>query len=60
MVPVNLFHSYKSNPMSCAGINYRMLLNAKDDLTMEGLSVWNEICKLNDIINVIIVYWALS
>ncbi len=31
----------KSNPMSCAGNNYRMLLNAKSELTIEGLSVWN-------------------
>ncbi len=38
----------KTNPMSCAGNNYRMLLNAKNELTIEGLSVWNEICcKLN-------------
>ncbi len=44
----------KSNPMSCADNNYRMLLNAKNELTMEGLSVWNErICKLIDSINVI-------
>ncbi len=44
----------KSNPMSCAGNNYRMLLNAKHELTIEGLSVWNErCCKLNDSINVI-------
>ncbi len=44
----------KSNPMSCAGNNYRMLLNAKNYLTIEGLSVWNErCCKLNDSINVI-------
>ncbi len=44
----------KSNPMSCAGNNYRMLLNAKNELTIEGLSVWNEkCCKLNDSINVI-------
>ncbi len=44
----------KSNPMSCAGNNYRMLLNAKNELTIEGLSVWNERCsKLNDSINVI-------
>ncbi len=44
----------KSNPMSCAGNNYRMLLNVKNDLTIEGLSVWNErCCKLNDGINVI-------
>ncbi len=40
--------------MSCAGNNYRMLLNAKNELTVEGLSVWNErCCKLNDSINVI-------
>ncbi len=32
----------KSNPMSCAGNNYIMLLNAKNELTIEGLSVWNE------------------
>ncbi len=44
----------KSNSMSCAGNNYRMLLNAKNELTIKGLSVWNEICcKLNDSINVI-------
>ncbi len=44
----------KSNPMSCAGNNYRMLLNAKNEITIEGLSVWNErCCKLNDSINVI-------
>ncbi len=44
----------KSNPMCCAGINYRMLLNAKNVLTIKGLSVWNEsCCKLNDSINVI-------
>ncbi len=44
----------KSNPMSSAGNNYRMLLNAKNELTIEGLSVWNErCCKLNDSINVI-------
>ncbi len=31
-----------------------MLLNAKNELTIEGLSEWNEICwKLNDSINVI-------
>ncbi len=41
-------------PMSCAGNNYRMLLNAKNELTIEGLLVWSEICcKLNDSINVI-------
>ncbi len=34
----------KSNPMSCAGNNYRMLLNAQNELTIEGLSVWNERC----------------
>ncbi len=40
--------------MSCAGNNYRMLLNAKNGLTIKGLSVWNErCCKLNDSINVI-------
>ncbi len=39
----------KSNPMSCAGNNYRMLLNAKNELTIEGLSVWIErCCTLND------------
>ncbi len=39
----------KSNPMSCPGNNYRMLLNAKNELTIEGFSVWNErCCKLND------------
>ncbi len=44
----------KSNPMSCADDNYRMLLNAKNELTIEGLSVWNErCCKLNDSIIVI-------
>ncbi len=44
----------KSNPMSCAGNNYKMLLNAKNELTIERLSVWNErCCKLNDSINVI-------
>ncbi len=44
----------KSNPMPCAGNNLRMLLNAKDDLTIKGLSVWNErCCKLIDSINVI-------
>ncbi len=45
----------KSNPMSCGGNNYRMLLNAKNELTIEGLSVLNEkCCQLNDSINVII------
>ncbi len=45
---------YKSNPMSCAGNNYRMLLNAKNELTVKGLSVWNERCwKLNDSIKAI-------
>ncbi len=44
----------KSNPMSWADNNYRILLNAKNELTIEGLSVWYEICcKLNDSINVI-------
>ncbi len=44
----------KSNPMSFAGNNYRMLLNAKNEHTIEGLSVWNErYCKLNDSVNVI-------
>ncbi len=44
----------KSNPMSCAGNNYRMLLNATNELTIKGLSVWNErCCKKNDSINVI-------
>ncbi len=44
----------KFNPMSCAGNNYRMLFNAKNELTIEGLSVWNERwCKLNDSIIVI-------
>ncbi len=44
----------KFNPMSCAGNNYRMLLNAKNELTTEGVSVWNERCfKLNDSIIVI-------
>ncbi len=44
----------KYNPMSCASNNYRMLLNAKNELTIERLSVWNErCCKLNDSINVI-------
>ncbi len=44
----------KSNPMSCAGNNYRMLLNAKNELTIDGLSGWNErCCKLNDSIIVI-------
>ncbi len=44
----------KSNPVACAGNNYRMLSNAKNELTIEGLSVWNErCCKLNDSINVI-------
>ncbi len=44
----------KSNPMSCACNNYRVLLKAKNELIIEGLSVWNEICcKLNDSINVI-------
>ncbi len=45
----------KSNPMSCAGNNYRMLFkNVKNELTIEGLSVWNErCCLLNDNINVI-------
>ncbi len=43
-----------SNPMSCAGNNYRMMLNEKNQLTIEGLLVWNERwCKLNDSINVI-------
>ncbi len=36
------------------GNNYRMFLDAKHELTIEGLSVWNEICyKLNDSIKVI-------
>ncbi len=40
--------------MSCAGNNYRMLLNAKNELIIEGLSVWNErCCELNDSIYVI-------
>ncbi len=39
--------------MSCAGNNYRMLLNAKNELTIEELSVWNDRRKLNDSINVI-------
>ncbi len=44
----------KSNPMCCAGNNYRMLLNAKNELTIEGLSAWNEWrCKLYNSINVI-------
>ncbi len=35
--------------MSHAGNNYRMLQNDKNELTIEGLSVWNErCCKLND------------
>ncbi len=43
----------KSNPMSCTGNNYIILLTAKNELTIEGLSVWNEICcKMNDSINV--------
>ncbi len=34
--------------------NYRMLLNDKNELTVEGLSVWNEsCCKLNNSINII-------
>ncbi len=44
----------KSNPMSSAGNSYRMLLNAKNGLTIEGVSVWKERCRmLNDNINVI-------
>ncbi len=44
----------KSNSMSCAGINYRMLFNATNELTIKRLSVWNErCCKLSDSINVI-------
>ncbi len=43
----------KSNPMFCAGNNYRMLLNATNELTIKGLSVWNERYKLNDSINII-------
>ena len=40
--------------MSCACNNFRMLLNAKNELTIEGLSAWNERChELNDSINVI-------
>ncbi len=40
--------------MPCACNNYRMLLNAENELKIEGLSAWNEICcKLNDKINVI-------
>ncbi len=40
--------------MSFADTSYRMLLNAKNELTIERLSVWNErCCKLNDCINVI-------
>ncbi len=43
----------KSNPMFCAGNNYRILLNAKHEFTIEGLLVWNERCnKLNDSINI--------
>ncbi len=52
----NVVNSFicKTNPMSCAGNNYRMLLNAKNKLIIEGLSLWNErCCKLNDSINVI-------
>ncbi len=33
----------KSNPMSCAGNNYRMLINAKNELKIEGLSVWKDV-----------------
>ncbi len=44
----------KSSAMSCAHNIDRMLLNAKNELTIEGLSVWNKrCCKLNDSINVI-------
>ncbi len=39
-----LLFTCKCNQMSCAGNNYRMLLNDKNDLTIEGLSVWNERC----------------
>ncbi len=40
--------------MSCAGNNYRMLLNTENELTIKGLSLWNEICcRLNDSIHVI-------
>ncbi len=40
-----------SNPMPYAGNNYRKL-NDKNELTIEKLSAWNEICKLNYSINV--------
>ncbi len=44
----------KSNPMACAGNDYKIFLNAKHELTIDGLSVWNEIYwKLNDSVNVI-------
>ncbi len=44
----------KSNPMSYARNNCIMLLNAKNELTIEVLSMWNErCCKSNDSINVI-------
>ncbi len=44
----------KSNPISFADNNCRILLNVKKKLTIERLSLWNEICcKLNESINVI-------
>ncbi len=44
----------KSNPMFCASNNYKMMLNAKNELTIQGLSVWNErYCNLNDSMNVV-------
>ncbi len=52
MKPVFCF--CKSNPISCTGNNYRIFLNAKNELIIKGLSVWNErFCKLNDSINAI-------
>ena len=30
----------KDNPMSCAGNNYRMLLNTRNELVVEGVTVW--------------------
>ncbi len=45
----NVVNICKSNPVFCAGNNYRLMSNAKNEHTIEGLSVWNErCCELND------------
>ncbi len=46
--------------MLCAGNHYRMLLNAKNELKIEGLSVWTERCcklkeSISDIKEIIVV-----